>query len=343
MKVVISSHPNYHTPLGILLDSLKYRDHLDDIIVCVSDVPDDASERVIEEGYVQRYGLKRDHVLTSPMNIDEYTSYLSLGNALRAGQFADEAYFLMIHDTCEAGRLFWDKAVDLEQEVRGPRFIHVPETGTHKITTPIVHPISISDGTTLMLTFYEFVYSENLLITFCKYMDNGEETGYVGYLAKDGRITQQREHALVVPGPDPAAINAAIERMYMWFPVSTNFNIGVASREFVADHASVNFAAAAASAPDSGRFSKAESIDVEINPENPLNLQRQAGDRWRYTYCALGDRLNCRIPTMSIWVNDTDVYHDGKKRNVSVIHPIDLKKYSVLVGKAWSQTHPSRA
>lgn len=331
MKVVINNHPRYQQPLTLILETLRYRDHLDDIIVCVSDVPDTESQQLVDT-YKAMYGLQ--HVLTTSENIDEYTAYICLGNSLRNGAFADEDQFLMIHDTCEAGRLFWQKLQELQNVLKPPQFDK--DSTSFKTNEAIVHQIRSSDGVMLTMRFHEFVLVDNKLMTYCSYEDQGNKHSFYGYLAKDNTITQDDSKAQYFDdGSDLDAINARLRDAYLWYPVSANFNIGVATRNFVIDHASIAF---------QGKIlSKTESIDIEINPDNPLNLQTQAGDRWRFAFCTLGDTKACRMPTMSIWANDTDVYGDGKRRNVAFIHQLDLKKFSVLVGKAWLPSHPLRS
>jgi hypothetical protein len=332
MKVVINTHPRYQNPLKIVLDSLNYKDHLSDIIVCISDVKDGESNTIIQH-YKTTFGLL--NVITCPDNIDEYTAYIGLGKALRDGHFPGEEHFLMIHDTCEAGRTFWLKLGELDTSFRGPVFKYIPETCTFKTDDPILHQISIMDGTSLSMHFHEFLYIEGKLATSCPYTEDGKTKKFVGYLANDCLITQSLEHAMEFKSSNLDDIQDTIDSGYMWYPVSANFNIGVATRTFVEDYAGKAF--------EGLKFTKEESIDVEINPDNPLNLQKQAGDNWRFAYCKSGDKSACRIPTMSIWANDTDVYGDGHKRNVSFMHALDLKKYSVLVGKAWLPSHPHRA
>lgn len=331
MKVVINTHPKYKKALNIILDSLKYKDHNSDVIVCVADVPDAEAENVVAE-YVDTYGLT--NVVTCSDNIDEYTAYVGLRNAFKDGRFVDDRYFLMIHDTCEAGRLFWSKLDELEKALGGPKFDVFPDADTFKCNEPIMHQIYASDGSTLWINFYVFVYHEGRLVTSCSYTDNGSPKTFTGFLANDYRITQSVEHAMTFDSGSLSDIRDKINKGYLWYPVSANFNIGVATREFIDEYAGKAF--------EGMRVAKEVSIDIEINPENPLNLQTQAGDKWRFAYCMAGDKKTCRIPTMSIWANDTDVYGDGNKRNVSFMHAIDLKKYSVLVGKLWSPSHPNR-
>ena len=331
MKVVISSHPRYQHALKLVLDSLNYKDHIDDIIVCVADVPQLEAATLIQN-YKESFGLK--NVLTSTNNIDEYTAYLSLGDVLEKGGFDGENMFLMIHDTCEAGRLFWNKLKELEKNLNGPKFSYNSETHTFKLDSPVSHVIYTSGGAQVTMQFYEFLYLNGKMMTYCDYEDGGEPKKFFAYLAADNTITQSDENAQLFPDDSLENVNSVLSDSYLWYPVSANFNIGVATRKFILDYARTAF--------EGKTLTKADSIDIEINTENPLNLQCLAGVRWRFACCAQGDRKVNRIPTMSIWVNDTDVYGDGKKRNVSVIHPLDLKKYSILVGKAWLPSHPSR-
>ncbi len=119
IKVVVSTHPSYKSMLAVLLDSICVRDHAEDIILAVADVPKGKSESTIAE-YKAQFGVK--YVITSHANMDEYTAFLSLGDALKRGQFSGDNHFLMLHDTCEAGRFFWNRIQDIAKRIHTPRF-----------------------------------------------------------------------------------------------------------------------------------------------------------------------------------------------------------------------------
>lgn len=329
MKVVISSHPSYHRALQIMLDSLDYKQHLEDIVVCVSDVREDNAADVAES-YRVKYSLK--HVLTCEQNIDEYTAYVSLGRALSKGEFPEDQHFIMVHDTCEAGRLFWQKLRQVRDSIEPVRFHYDAAAGMYNASRTIAHPIRLADQSPGVLSLSQFAMVDKRLMSICNYRDAGQDLRFVGFVTPSAQITTEVGKACVFE--DAELVNARMENAFLWFPVSSNFNIGIAKREFITEHVYPAF--------DGAVLTKAESIDVEVNVKNPRNLKCLAGARWRYAYCTDVPQV-CRYPTMSVWANDTEVYGDGKPRNIAYMHTLDLKKYSVLVGRLWQPSHPSRA
>jgi hypothetical protein len=163
--------------------------------------------------------------------------------------------------------------------------------------------------------------------------DEGSDM-FVGFLNSHGDITPDEDEALVFDlGEDDPSAEALMEHLRkqdMWFPLTeNNFNIGIATREFLVDYAMPAFAGQMV-------ITKEQGIDIELNPENPRNLRRLAGKRWRYLYKNV---MHEPVPLFSIWRNDTDVYANGSLRNVAYIHVLDLKKYTYLVGSKWAEDH----
>ena len=332
MKVVVHTHRKYKFALEIMLTSLNHKAHIDDIIISIADVPDSESEDVKRE-YRELYGLR--FVVTSSQNIDELTAYVALGEAMKAGEFPDDTLFLMLHDTCEAGRLFWNKLDELERNVRGPD-VHLESGGAtavkvFKLSQPVEKVVTLN-GHKGTMQLYTFAFVKGHLVTMCAYEDNSKKKTYIGMLTSDCNLTQNEKHAVHFADDELDTIRSTLKDAYVWFPIHDNFNIGVASRKFILERAHPALLGK--------KLTKAEGIDVEINSENPLNLRNLAAGKWRYTHCA--EDKSCKYPIMSLWTNDTDVYGDGKRRNVSVIHVLDLKKYSVLVGVLGDPVHPAR-
>ncbi len=362
IKVVINTHPSYKFCLDTLMQSLKYTDHPTDIIVCISDVQPDLSS-VIRQEYADLYGLPIQHVLTTDRNIDEYSAFIALGEALRTGQVSPEDRFLMLHDTCEAGRLFWNKLEEIKQRIAvvtsgNPCYSTKFELDAHQEKYGNVYKISDDQEPLKMIVtlnetkdkvaacFRRFVYNskQKRLETICRVPDGPDTQTIVGYIDHDCNVTTDESQAVLIEPHEKEnqGINETLLqkcKKYLWLPVSGNFNLGIATAEFIQNHAAPAFSAVHS-------LTKTESIDVEINEDNPLNLHRLATidgiPRWRYVYAMEITPRQCRFPTMSLWLNDTDVYSNGKLRNISYLHTLDLKKYSCLVGKLWNATHDTR-
>lgn len=116
-KVVIATHPRYDKALDNVLRSINYTSHVKDIIICVADVPAgdaEATARAVQDRtFVHR-------VYTCPMNLFEYTSFVTLGHAMREGRCAaaeDDMFFIM-HDTCEGGYRFWSQVRECAARAR---------------------------------------------------------------------------------------------------------------------------------------------------------------------------------------------------------------------------------
>jgi hypothetical protein len=365
IKVVINTHPTYRHILEIVLGSLDYRSHREDIILCISDVEADRDQD-IRSSYVEAYGLDPSHVLTTHVNIDEYSAFVALSTALRNGTtvFPEETMFLMLHDTCEAGRLFWgllvNRAMDIVDRCNDrdnlPRFDEdQPSNEIYKIPIdcqPIKHMIRMEkSGINTMIMFRQFMWdrADGKMKTSCIYEDGGVPTQFNGVLTTDCTVTVDDHLALVLDSTE-SPMNSALRphefisesirnkcMKYMWWPVSENFNLGIATTEFIMR--------AGSAFEGISSLSKNESISVEIDADNPLYLKNIATvdgiPRWRYVFDKEWNTRECRFPTMSLWLNDTDVYGNGKMRNISYLHTLDLKKYSCLVGKNWDAQHES--
>ncbi len=316
--------------------------------------------------YARQYGFDVAHVVTTHLNIDEYSAFAALSRALQdpeSGlQFPDDALFLMLHDTCEAGRLFWDllatrfygiihdindrdNLLRMEDDHAFGMFIVTDEDRTVRHIVPVT-------GGGIAIYFRQFMLNmqDGTLRTMIRYHDGEASQELSGMLSCDCTFTTDIKQAVVVPLPKDgegldaadanAIVNAAIHQQcqrYMWWPISENFNLGIATKEFVLR------AGAAYAALD--YFSKEEGISMEVDLDNPLNLKNLATvdgiPRWRYVFKKETSPRECKFPTMSLWLNDTNVYGNGKLRNIAYLHTIDMKKYSCLVGKFWNDKHES--
>jgi hypothetical protein len=337
IKVVINTHPRYTTALDILMRSLNYGEHLADIVLVVADVPASERDCTVAE-YRKTYGSDLV-VLTDEANIAEYTSFLALGKALArdASQSLGD-YFLMIHDTCEVGRMFWWKLERLHARIHSFELVKDPNIdGCYHVCNDHALQVSVPP---CVYTIRQFSYMHQRLVCLCGGSDGAEGT-FVGFVDPHGDITPRESEAHVFTftddeEPGAEALVRQLRKQDVWFPLTEhNFNIGIASRAFLVEHAMPAFAAMAGTP-----IFKEEAIDIELNIKHPKNLRRLAGTRWRYLYKNL---LHEPVPLFSIWRNDTDVYGNGNLRNVAYIHVLDLKKYTYLVGEKWASEHMASA
>jgi hypothetical protein len=355
VKVVINSHHSYHHCLQVMMQSLCFLDHTDDIILCISDVPAEDADAV-RARYAEAYQLPDESVLTTSSNIDEYSAFVALGAAMNQEScpWGKDTLFLMLHDTCEAGRLFWGKLAELElmiQQISKPPPPLVIDKGTNGFTVYRIpdwmEPAKMlvqreHSNDQLCVYFNQFVYDrvQKRLKTICSVPDGPATKTIVGFLDRNFNVCLTEPEGM--PFESEETINDTITqhcRKYLWYPVSGNFNLGIATGAFIVDHLFPAYKSVST-------LSKTEGIDIEVNENNPLNIRKLASidgmSAWRYIHALDHSPTTCRYPTMSLWVNDTDAYGTGKRRNVSFLHTLDLKKYSCLVGKLWNTTHDVR-
>ncbi len=317
--------------LRIMLESMDYKHHLDDIIVVVSGVDEIESAALVDNysnGSV--FSLKRDHVLTTSLNMDEYGSFVELGRRLRNDpSIFQGCVFLILHDTCEAGRLFWDRIADVHKNIGDSSFcMEEMSAGGAEFVTRFAAPMAIGGPTV----------SPNAVgvkrIARCK---DGKTlralTAEGAEMWVDKEMLLRSDIAddalLDVSGMSDEDIHSILLDACLWIPVSTNFNFGVATRKFMSEclmPAFVEYFSAGAA----GSYTKEKGIAIEIDRQHPLNLMNLAKQRWRFLH--QHNRVVCMTPVLSYWKNDTDVYKNGVLRNVSYLPALDLKKYTRIVG-----------
>ncbi len=110
--IVINTSRNYGVALSHLLQSLAMsggsKAHDCRLIACVTGVPAEESAEVSQD--IRGRHPQLDVVLTHPSNLWEYTAFVAVGRALRAGtvlHYDADAIYFMLHDTTEAGPRFW--------------------------------------------------------------------------------------------------------------------------------------------------------------------------------------------------------------------------------------------
>jgi hypothetical protein len=110
-KIVVATHPMYTFALNFLLSTLDYKNHLDDTIVAVADVPKHLQDIVVTY-YKSMYGLK--YVICHHSNNYEYTSFVSVANAMEKGEtFGGCTNFFFIHDTTAVEPAFWGQLAEI--------------------------------------------------------------------------------------------------------------------------------------------------------------------------------------------------------------------------------------
>jgi hypothetical protein len=406
IKVVINTHRTYVRALDVLMESLSYKDHLHQIIICVSDVPTLNSTDVIQQ-YRERYHPDRlksssssssslsskvtnqndDQsnppslltVLTHPTNMYEYTSFIALAESLSTSTMSahkgekegddDDYLYLMIHDTCEAGRHFWLRLQQCWQmitQTSQPEFVGcdaclIVENGRdHRAYTLKNTMAAIVDeqldhiiysnnfiwaGDGRMVCLYSITNTTNTTntntITNTNTNTNTNQIKYA-FLNKHGtaltmdplkafqfkkNVTDERNDDPHSSYPSCDTLNAQLRNADVWFPLTTaNFNFGFATYDFLVNHVLTS------PWSQTKKIDKSNSIDIELNENNPLNLRRVSGGKWRYVF----QNERGQIPNISsMWRNDTDVYFDGKLRNIAYLPILDLKKFTYLIGKKW--------
>ena len=99
LKVVIASHINSNVQLSIALDSLSYKNHLDDIVVVLSGITDP----IVKKLYKKYYELK--HIVTHESNFFEYTAFVAMAHQ---SEIEPTPFYIMLHDSIQASPYFWE-------------------------------------------------------------------------------------------------------------------------------------------------------------------------------------------------------------------------------------------
>lgn len=322
MKLVIATCPGYDSALVHFLKSLDYMEHLEDIIVSVSNVAETDSMREAER-YKSDFGLK--HVITYHTNIFEYTAFAALGKALTEGRFAEDKWFFMLHDTMEVGGRFWRECEGIEAVCEGSREVFTKVEGSGKDDEMVVQTsematavMSVPYGMKKKVVCNKFVCTDDALL---RARDMNIATAKPLYLGMHYQLVDNLEKAYRYKDG-----SGGDDYVNWWFPIVNNFNIGVAHRDFIKDVVYPVYKDAV--------FDKIEGINRELNVYNPHNIKNLAGAGWKYVYPD-------NTQFFSTWQNDTDVYGTGKKRCVAYIHPIDAKKFVYFLDIKKESTHQS--
>lgn len=291
MKIVIATHPSYQAPLSMLLRSLDYTTHLDEVVVVVSGVGTD-DEAETKRKYIATYGLK--HIITFPENQYEYTAFAAIGSSLEDA--AQDDYYVMLHDTTIVGPGFWEDLKNILDDIKPP-VLNKMNDGSFMFSKPLI----AARGTTVS-NFY--LHPQLNILASLDY-----HTVYVGH-----NYTCVLEASDAIKFPDfPAAAASAAANANIWYPFADNFNMGIATRAFTE--------LVAAAFKSSGSLDKKDAVMIEMDIDHPLNLKKLASHRWMYATPKIG-----RFMSKGPWVDDTDVYGDGKLRCVcGIVYPNLIK------------------
>ena len=288
MKIVIATHPSYHAPLSMLLRSLDYTTHLDEVVVVVSGVGTD-DEAETKRKYIAMYGLK--HIITFPENQYEYTAFAAIGSNRDAA--AQDDYYVMLHDTTIVGPGFWEDVKNILEDIKPP-VLNKMNDGSFMFSKPLI----AARGTTVS-NFY--LHPQLNILASLDY-----HTVYVGH---NYTCVLEASDAIKFPDLPAAAAAAAV----IWYPFADNFNMGIATRAFTE--------LVAAAFKSSGSLDKKDAVMIEMDIDHPLNLKKLARHRWMYATPKIG-----RFMSKGPWVDDTDVYGDGKLRCVcGIVYPNLIK------------------
>lgn len=302
LKLVIAtcSQPVYHIALRNLLNSLKYMDHLEEIMIVVSGVPD-GSEMAIQSFYHSVFGLPVQNILTYPYNGFEYSAFVAVAEIAES---LPEAYFAFIHDTTQAGPAFWRDLYAIVEEIAPPKIQATIYDNVYHLTKPLriedtyVSELKMVDGI-LTSTEYQCVF-----------------------LAPKWQLVLEREDALHFDASDHS-----IQRLQeivdstkdIWYPFADNFNMGIAIRQFLSQCILPNFRNLA-------NLTKHEAIDIELRLDHPLNFKNLAKRKWRYATRQFG-----KLVSPEPWKNTTDVFGDGVLRCVCGLVVPDIIKFVRLL------------
>jgi hypothetical protein len=140
------------------------------------------------------------------------------------------------------------------------------------------------------------------------------------YLSHGWSLVLEKEDAIrFEPGNSVGHIKTEVDAgAKVWFPFSDNFNMGVATREFLTQYIHPNFA--------DKKIDKNEAVAIELNLAHPLNFKTLAKRRWQYATREFG-----RIMSFEPWRNRHDIYGDGVLRCVSRLMVPDLFKFVRLI------------
>jgi hypothetical protein len=298
MKLVIATHskPVYHKALRNLLASLNYIEHLDEIVIVVSGTPSE-SEYAVKHFYYTTFGLPMQNILTYRLNSFEYGAFVVMAENIRMFQ---ERYFVFIHDTTQTGPAFWRDIYNIIDQNHPPQILKVGQL--FKLTKPL----RIED------TFVSEFRMLDGYLTSTEYQSV--------FLSARWRLTLEKEDAMQFGKEENEdRIQAMIDSTQnIWYPFADNFNMGVATPEFLTQCILPNFY--------NIQIDKHEAIDIELRLEHPLNFKSLAKGRWCYA-----TRLFGKLVSPEPWKNTTDVYGDGKLRCVCGLVVPDIIKFVRLL------------
>lgn len=320
LKAVIASHVSYVKQLGTFLESLDYKNHRERIIVVVTGVEENGNEVGKKYADGTYFELTPENIITTAYNIDEYSSFVALGRVLREDPgFEKDTMFLMLHDTCEAGRLFWKRFQEIEENINDTTFRYDQATDT--FTPRVPTPVYVLDDGMVMDTITSIFVNNGVL-------QAKTQSGADMFITDTIMPSRDPLRAMDVGAAKPADIEHALKSLYMWYPLTMNFNFGVARRIFL----SHVVAPAYEGFFKDNAFTKELGIDIEVNISNPLCLLRLSMMKFRFVFQLHSDESIAAPPLLSYWVNDCDVYDNGIKRSIGYIPFLDLKKYTRIRG-----------
>lgn len=324
LRIVIATHPRYKHWLRNILDTLNYKEHLDKIIISVSDVPQDQNKTVRKQ-YKKEFGIT--HVFTYHTNIDEFTSFVSIGKVISEGIFSREDRFLMLHDTMAAGNRFWIDFKAIDEASKSDKIKMVVDGNNIFIDSKFEYKykarvMTMKNGyiwKDFIESYKKFVYEDGLLR-----VDNEDKNLY---LSTDMQIVSIKDMAMNFNSIEDIEIELNKLRRYLWFALVYNFNCGVAYGAFLAD--------IVYPALKDCQYDKLTCVKMELDENNPKNIKNLSKGRWRYVFEDKHEfHLNGR--------NDTDVLGDGKLRCVTYIHPLDIRKYLYFIDLSKETKHDFR-
>jgi hypothetical protein len=295
LVIATTSKPVYEKALNTLLNSLSYLAHIDEIVVVVSGVPHELHHS-IQLHYQTAFGLKATNVLTYPQNMFEYASFVAVAENQQLMQ--DNPYFVFIHDTTKAGPAFWRDLYTILIDIERPRIEKIGED-----LYSLSKPLRIAD--TYIASF--------------KLLSDGwlASTEYQSvYLSSGWSMVLEKDDALFFEFNSSAAdIEARLnEGNKIWFPFADNFNMGIATREFLRHYIHPRFLKT--------EMTKEEAIQIELNLDHPLNFKTLAKRKWQYATRRFG-----RIMSPEPWKNNHDIYGDGILRCMCGLVVPDLIKF----------------
>lgn len=310
LKVVISTHPRYTLALKMLLESLDFQNHKDEIILAFNETND-------IELYKTKYNTQ--NIVGTLSNNYEYSSFASIGIAIRDKNPIIEGveWFFMIHDTTIAGPKFWKTFRDTYDIITLNELKE--EIALNDNSECVSYSIIVGNKKRYLcnksgVDFYEYEDNNLFRKSASWNISNGNRFESCVYPKRYIRSDMKSIMPFDMNNMQflgEKRLESISYNTLIWRPLTNFFNIGFASPQLLKKCIIY----------DSMKLTKHIGIEMEVNmnpSEKYPGLKMLSGRNWSYFWKSELQMLNA-----------IDIYGTNKPRSKALLPIIDLAKYVV--------------